>query len=167
MALPHCCVWEKRKSCVWKFIKYLSYASLNKTFPSFLKDSVNQEGRPLCPCHTVWEKRKSCVWKFIKYFLPSLHTANLHIILYCIYIYIYFFFLLASRGRRGKWRTFITFWLLNKCPWRSRPTCAALKTTAGLTWTAVNRARRTTCRPTLKWKKTTIRHLLVVVLKCC
>ena len=25
MALSHSCVWEKRKSCVWKFIKYFSY----------------------------------------------------------------------------------------------------------------------------------------------
>ena len=26
MVLSHCCVWDKRKSCVWKFIKYFSYA---------------------------------------------------------------------------------------------------------------------------------------------
>ena len=26
MTLSHCCVWEKRKSCVWKFMKYFSYA---------------------------------------------------------------------------------------------------------------------------------------------
>ena len=26
MALLHYCVWEKHKSCIWKFIKYFSYA---------------------------------------------------------------------------------------------------------------------------------------------